>query len=501
MQAVRTHVRANHAPQRSPDHSHNALSDTNEDVSRGDNATARPLQSASAQVLTVLDEIEPIRSDSSSEPPRLGSSIYQDIEIDTENSVSSRLLSTSPTNGDTQHSAGTPKVPAYNIADRDNITSDWRDLKYGQVEIFRTWFPEVDPDHKTFRSRRSRRKAMLLTALGTSTAVLLANVVALIVLEVKYKADRGVVPMYEGGCSLVKRLDVVAHIFINILSTLLLGASNLCMQLMAAPTRKEVDKAHSSQKWLDIGVPSFRNLSRIRRSRVVMWVFLVVSSLPLHFIYNSVMSTSLPIYEIAIAAVSENFLRGAPFGNGFVNNQNISLTITPGPWIPQGESFVGWPPLEIWNGTSALISWPTAALDPNKFSNMSNLDCLDHYTNTLSRRTNLIFVLEELPEDANASVHQYWYDEGGWRDSGIWPCDNMNTSLSLVSCIPPEWREDVASEWNKFNRRVLYCLSEIPPPGDHCRFNYSPDILVGKLAERMRPSVELNLRYFQQSAF
>ena len=43
-----------------------------------------------------------------------------------------------------------------------------------------------------------------------------------------------------------------------------------------------MDKAHENNTWLDIGIQSFRNLMKIRKVRVVLWVLLAVSSIPLH---------------------------------------------------------------------------------------------------------------------------------------------------------------------------------------------------------------------------
>lgn len=86
-----------------------------------------------------------------------------------------------------------------------------------------------------------------MAATLTSILVLLANVIATTSVRVKYTPNKGVVTMYEGSCSFDKNVDTVLHLFINILSTLLLGASNLCMQILAAPTRKEVDRAHSKK--------------------------------------------------------------------------------------------------------------------------------------------------------------------------------------------------------------------------------------------------------------
>lgn len=70
----------------------------------------------------------------------------------------------------------------------------------------------------------------------------------------------------------------------NALGTLLLSGSNYCMQVLCAPTRRELDQAHAQGRWLDIGVPSFRNLWRISPKRVVVWWVLGLSSIPLHLL-------------------------------------------------------------------------------------------------------------------------------------------------------------------------------------------------------------------------
>jgi hypothetical protein len=318
---------------------------------------------------------------------------------------------------------------------------------------------------------------MLLTAFGSSASVLLANLITLIVLMAKFKPNRGVVSMFEGDCSLVKRLDIIAHIFINILSTVLLGASNLCMQLLAAPTRKEVDEHHRQQKWLDIGVPSIRNLSAIHRSRLVMWLILGCSSIPVHFIYNSVMSASIPQYGYAAAVVSESFLTGAEFGTDYIDNSNGLAPV--GYWNTSNAD--SWPPQQVWNMSSALRNWQTVASNPANFTNMSNSECLNLYTNVYARRTNLIMVAEDLPGDQNASVHQYVYLPAGFSTiTQWWPCLDSTSGTKLL-CIPPGSNSpEQIKNWNKFGRTILYCLSEVPDHGDHCRLNYSPSILIGE---------------------
>lgn len=71
---------------------------------------------------------------------------------------------------------------------------------------------------------------------------------------------------------------------INILSTLLLAASNNCAQLLISPTRTEIDKAHEQGVWLHVGIASARNLKWIGKWRIVMWAVLFASSIPLHLL-------------------------------------------------------------------------------------------------------------------------------------------------------------------------------------------------------------------------
>jgi hypothetical protein len=114
----------------------------------------------------------------------------------------------------------------------------------------------------------------------TAWVVLVANTTAAIYLPLRYADAR----LFTGDCTTASRLDSGLHVAINFLSSLLLGASNLCMQLLSAPTRSEVDRAHHRRKWLDIGIPSLRNLRYIALERKICWGILAVGSLPLHFL-------------------------------------------------------------------------------------------------------------------------------------------------------------------------------------------------------------------------
>jgi uncharacterized protein DUF6536 len=97
--------------------------------------------------------------------------------------------------------------------------------------------------------------------------------------------DKGIRTLLQGECSNITRYNIVAHLIINVLSTLLLSGSNYCMQCLSAPTRQDIDNAHKGGISLDIGIPSLRNLVAFGPNwRVLMWTLLGISSLPLHLL-------------------------------------------------------------------------------------------------------------------------------------------------------------------------------------------------------------------------
>lgn len=96
------------------------------------------------------------------------------------------------------------------------------------------------------------------------------------------EGQRGI--LYEGNCDEARSRNIAAHLIINIFSTVILASSNYCMQCLSAPTRAEINKEHARGIWLDIGIPSMRNISRISRKRALLWVLLGISSLPLHLL-------------------------------------------------------------------------------------------------------------------------------------------------------------------------------------------------------------------------
>lgn len=117
---------------------------------------------------------------------------------------------------------------------------------------------------------------------GTTVVILMINVIWAVIMIERYGTVDGVGTIFQGDCGTVRKYDSALHGAINTLSTLLLGASNYCMQILVAPTRQEVDRAHAVRSWLDIGVPSIRNFRGVNWKRGIGWVILALSSSTLH---------------------------------------------------------------------------------------------------------------------------------------------------------------------------------------------------------------------------
>jgi hypothetical protein len=113
----------------------------------------------------------------------------------------------------------------------------------------------------------------------------LVNIVFIIFATARYTTQNGLTLAYRGSCTKATSISLWLHVAINVLSSALLSISNYCMQILSAPTRAEVDRAHSKKDWLDIGLQSVRNFSRISSRRVWLWSVLALSSVPLHLLY------------------------------------------------------------------------------------------------------------------------------------------------------------------------------------------------------------------------
>jgi hypothetical protein len=217
-----------------------------------------------------------------------------------------------------------------------------------------------------------------LLAAGLALFTLIANLIAFIFLKTHPSDDTNLVELYVGNCSTVENLQMFSHLLINILGTMLLSGSNYCMQVMCAPTRADVQRAHRKDRHLNVGVQSPRNLFSITWWRTAIWFVLSLSSVPLHLMYNSSFYSS-------IAAMDYDYMVVGPGPEPYANiNRETSNT-----------------------GREHLLT----LLDlPESSSRIERLDpaaCLDAYAREyMTVRSNLIIVAKDATYNGTADAFQ-----------------------------------------------------------------------------------------------
>lgn len=199
-----------------------------------------------------------------------------------------------------------------------------------------------------------------------------------------YDVDNSVGTLFQGSCARVRNLNVWLHLLINVFSTLLLSASNYCMQVLSAPSRAEVDRAHASRHWLHVGVPNFHNLTRIAPDRSILWIMLMFSSLPLHLLFNSVVFTNLQANKYMVVTTMEDWLFGASYDtSGFVD-YNTSARF-------MGETFD-----EYRIDLNESITLGDGSAVP-RYMNMSTTDCFNRYSTQYASDIGNVYLIQSEP--------------------------------------------------------------------------------------------------------
>lgn len=178
--------------------------------------------------------------------------------------------------------------------------------------------------------------------------------------------------LYSGNCSHSSHWATGLHAVINVLSTILLGASNYVMQSLGAPSRTDIDQAHAKSRWLDIGTSSFRNFTVMDIRRKILWVLLLISSTPIHLIYNSVVFSSLGTLQYGSFIIPDDLSPTEPLIDDDATSREAFL------------SKVG--------SDAAVIQ---AKIFNNGFINTTIADCLDKYNVEFNTKYGtLIFVAD-----------------------------------------------------------------------------------------------------------
>ena len=302
-----------------------------------------------------------------------------------------------------------------------------------------------------------------------AAVVLIINVILTIWTVVSSGIYDGLGTLQDGSCKRTTSLTFWVHLAINVLSTLLLGASNYTMQCLSSPTRSEVDKAHSQGIWLDIGVPSIRNLRRLSTSRIVLWWLLAISSIPLHLLYNSAVFSTLSTQQFSVFLVTSEFLDGASF------NVSAAISGTSGSSTMQALQDT----LQV-----DLQDYKTN----HSFVKLESKECVDTYSAPIISTNSDLILISDYPDASNSLV---WYGQDA--SSSLVNGAPWSVFCYLKLCdatqavINPESLSFYTSEIYGFPQynvdgttsgllSIDYCLSK--RVREHCKLQFSLTIMI-----------------------
>jgi hypothetical protein len=183
------------------------------------------------------------------------------------------------------------------------------------------------PGHGNHRFKGWRVSVATSAALATTT--LLTNCALTVWAFIRFGSTNGVGTLYEGNCNIVNSWSLWLHILINVLSSALLGASNYTMQILSAPTRRECDRAHANNDWVDIGIISLRNLTRIGWKRSAAWILLALSSVPIHLLYNTAVFKTLSANSYTMVLTDDSFQTANDSAKIVFTNSSVVLITEP----------------------------------------------------------------------------------------------------------------------------------------------------------------------------
>lgn len=231
---------------------------------------------------------------------------------------------------------------------------------------------------------------------------------------------------YRGTCNggTASRVNQGLHLIINAFATCILASSNFFMQVLNAPSRDEVDAAHRRGQSLHIGVQSWRNATRVARSKMCAWAVLVLTSIPIHLLFNSaVFDTDWRESDYSMVIASEDFVRGADY-----YSPGATLMFT------GGYSGYGTAGFGDFNATIAR----EAAVNGASWTVLEKQACIDYYVSCYGLATfgNMILVVDK--ENRSWARDELWDIQltnisANWTAMGV-PSDGNNSLWMASEC-------------------------------------------------------------------
>ena len=276
------------------------------------------------------------------------------------------------------------------------------------------------------------------------------------------------VVMKRMSCESSRRIITLAQLIINILATLLLTASNYCMQILSSPLREEVDAAHAANKWLFIGVPNSKNLRYLPWTRRLLLLTLAVCSLPVHLLWNSAIVLELSANNYLVAAVSKEFVSGAPIDT---SSSVLEYLEEAKPIVERLESLT------------------------HNSTNLTAAQCITSYAQELMSDYSNLALVTNVHNSSNSLLGLWEYDiRSSTQTSGLiplgmnWPCDiERAIAKERADCNSANLATSNATNWSPFrghpdnsylsivNSHVEYCLAQSTKRT--CRISLTPTIV------------------------
>ncbi|RMY46955.1 hypothetical protein D0865_08957 [Hortaea werneckii] len=345
-------------------------------------------------------------------------------------------------------------------------------------------------------SRKKRRKLQgwrfgVAVSACTAFIVLLLNMILTVYTGVTFGSSGGIGTAYEGDCERVNVWTAWLHLLINALSSILLSASNYTMQCLCSPTRIEIDRAHARGDWLDVGVPSFRNLWRINWRRTALWWILALSSVPIHLLYNSVIFKTQAANDYVLVVANTEFFKGEAFAPFYLDLYSVAVFRK---YKDEGKLEASTPtrdfPVDLTdNDVSAIRDVQLQFSEDNNYANETKVhnltasECITAYgTYFVSEHRNVVTITSARGNQTNNTVlfaartnsdleHGFQSLTYGWicLDAG----HNIEVD-NVRSCdIGPVQKN--SSNWTINQLKIDYCLAEVAQP--RCKLQFSLPML------------------------
>ncbi len=133
--------------------------------------------------------------------------------------------------------------------------------------------------HGGFRRHFSGWRGGVMFNMFIAVGILIVEIILLVIVLTKTKLLAGESAVWSGDCGKAGNINIGLRVLINVFGIVLLCGANYVFQVLSSPTRREVDKAHESKRWLDIGVASMRNFGHISGFRSILGTVILFTAI------------------------------------------------------------------------------------------------------------------------------------------------------------------------------------------------------------------------------